>query len=163
MANLQCRKWPNIKKTASHTACSALMFIFIRQCTLQNRFLLDLQSGKNVSNTRERREREREREKMCFLCWSLSRRAKPQVQVSPCCLATSVTRLGDFRKFLGDTFCSKSNPNVYWLLRLFWKIWLFVKTAEGIVWATFGKFGILFISPSGHTVIAMYLKVKCRG
>ena len=87
----------------------------------------------------------------------------PFCLVSPCCLATSVTRLGDFRKFLGDTFCSKSNPNVYWLLRLFWKIWLFVKTAEGIVWATFGKFGILFISPSGHTVIAMYLKVKCRG
>ena len=66
VANLQCRKWPNIKKTASHTACSALMFIFIRQCTLQNRFLLDLQSGKNVSNTRER-ERERERENVFFV------------------------------------------------------------------------------------------------
>ena len=65
VANLQCRKWPNIKKTASHTACSALMFIFIRQCTLQNRFLLDLQSGKNVSNTRER---ERERERKCVFC-----------------------------------------------------------------------------------------------
>ena len=52
---------------------------------------------------------------------------------------------------MGDKFCSKSSPNVYYFLGYIEKHNILVKTAVGIVWATFGRIWLLFISPSGHT------------
>ena len=57
-----------------------------------------------------------------------------------------------FFKVIGYKFVWKCNPNICWLLGLFWKMLLFSKNFGGhFLWATFRKFGQLFIATSGHT------------
>ena len=53
-------------------------------------------------------------------------------------LITSVTRLGDFRKFLATILFAKEGQKQWWLFGLFWKVSLHVKTAVASIWATFG-------------------------
>ena len=45
---------------------------------------------------------------------------------------------------MGDKFCSKSSPNVYYFLGYIEKHNILVKTAVGIVWATFGRIWATF-------------------
>ena len=66
----------------------------------------------------------------------------------------SVTRLGDFWKFLATHFLRKVG---LWLFGLFWKTLIFELNQ---LWLIFGQlletFGLLFISASGHTGLIKY-------
>ena len=68
------------------------------------------------------------------------------------CRKNECDQIGRFLKVLSDKFSSKSNQNVYKLFRLHWKRKHFCRNCCKDFWATFWKIGLLFISPSDHTV-----------
>ena len=73
-----------------------------------------------------------------------------------CCskssLVTSVTRLGDFFKLLGNKCFHKKEPKYLVTFGAILKYTtLKVKTALATFWATFGKMGLHWILKSGHT------------
>ena len=57
----------------------------------------------------------------------------------------SVTRLGDFWKFLATNLLTKVAQKHWWLLGLFWKGYLNVKTAVAYIWVTYGNFWATFL------------------
>ena len=66
-------------------------------------------------------------------------------------------QIGRFLEFLGNKFRYKSNPNVWWLLGQLWKPLIFqVKRVRLLFGKLLEKFGLLFISTSGHTSATIY-------
>ena len=63
----------------------------------------------------------------------------------------SVTRFGDFLKFLATKFLAKEAQMIGNFLGYFEKPHSYVKTALATFWATFGKNYLLLIPTSGHT------------
>ena len=64
---------------------------------------------------------------------------------------SSVTRLGDFLKFLAIKFVAKESQMIGNVLGYFEKPHSYVKTVLATFWATFAKIGLPFTPTSGHT------------
>ena len=60
-------------------------------------------------------------------------------------------QIGRFFEVLGNMFSYKSCQNILWLLGLIWQTHLWRINCWSHFWATFEKFGLLFILTSGHT------------
>ena len=68
-----------------------------------------------------------------------------------CNIPSSVTRLGDFLKFLATKFLAKEAQMIGNFFGLFEKPHPYVKTELATFCTTFGKIGLLFTPTSGHT------------
>ena len=102
-----------------------------------------------------------------FCLWPTSEQTKVMTLSSSLCSTFSVTRLGDFWKFLGTNLLSKVAIKDCRLFGLFWKLSHNVKTAVVSILVTFGKIWDIFLSniwshcsllPLGEISILTYVR-----